>query len=857
MSGHGRVSGHEQGHAGRTKPEVLAPAGGHPQLAAAIEAGADAVYFGLSRFNARARAANFAPEELPEIMERLHERCVMGFVTVNTLIYDEELGDVARLLEHLQASKVDAMIVQDLGVVALARQVAPDLPLHGSTQMTVTSAESARLVGRLGLERVVVGRELSVREIAAVVAGTDLEVEVFVHGALCVSYSGQCFSSEAWGGRSANRGQCAQACRLPYDMLVDGEPRDLGEFRYLLSPQDLAAVHHVPALMEAGAACFKIEGRLKGPEYVAATTAAYRRAVDAAWEGRELAWSAQDQVDLEQVYSRGLTPGFLEGSKHQRLVRGRFPKHRGVRVGEVTDVRGRGVVVELAGPVKAGDGVVFDAGRPQDDEAGGVVFQVLRDGAPVDGESTEGAVTLLMGRGVGEGVGVGDRVWRTRDPALLARLKDVWEGGVRRRAPVWARVAGGVGEHLTLELRDAAGRSVTVESEGELQAARGRPLGRETLAKQLGRLGGTSLELAGLEVDLVGDCFLPVSALNTMRREASERLLAVRRGLRVRDLGGEATSVGERVVLAEQPVAVEAPETPQLTVLCRSRAQVEAAAALDDVAAVAVDFLEVKGLGDAVAAVKAAGKEAIAVSPRVLKPAEENLRRFLLKLGADAILVRSLGLLESLLEEEDRPALYGDFSLNCTNRATRDLLLGAGLTRLAPGHDLNADQLAALVDEGTAGRLEIILHHHLPIFHTEHCVFARFLSDGDSKKDCGAPCEEHEVHLVGRDGHKHLVRADMGCRNTVFNAEAQSGLRALDRFLDAGYRRFRLELADHAADDVAPLVASYAAALRREIDGAEAWRRVARGGYGLTLGSLRVVSEPTTTKTPGWVSQHG
>lgn len=851
------MSAHVRTARGRAKPEVLAPAGGHPQLAAAIEAGADAVYFGLSRFNARARAANFAPEELPEIMARLHERGVMGFVTVNTLIYDEELEDVARLLEHLQASRVDAMIVQDLGVVALARQVAPDLPLHGSTQMTVTSAESARLVARLGLERVVVGRELSVREIAAVVAGTDLEVEVFVHGALCVSYSGQCFSSEAWGGRSANRGQCAQACRLPYDMLVDGEPRDLGEFRYLLSPQDLAAVHHVPALMEAGAACFKIEGRLKGPEYVAATTAAYRRAVDAAWEGQELAWSSQDQVELEQVYSRGLTPGFLEGSQHQRLVRGRFPKHRGVRVGEVVDVRGRGVVVELCGPIKAGDGVVFDAGRPQDDEAGGVVFQVLRDGAPVDGESTEGAVTLLMGRGIGEGVGIGDRVWRTRDPALLGRLRSVWEGGVQRRSPVFARVTGAVGEPLVLELRDEGGRAVEVRSSRPLVAARGRPLGMETLEKQLGRLGGTPLELAGLEVELAGDCFLPMSALNALRREAADALLARRRGLRIRDVGSEAPAAPQRVVLAEQPVRVEAPAQPELAVLCRSREQVEAAAALPDVAAVAVDFLEVKGLGDAVAAVRAAGKEAIAVSPRVLKPAEENLRRFLLKLGADAILVRSLGLLESLLEEEGRPALYGDFSLNCTNRATRDLLLGAGLARLAPGHDLNADQLAALVDAETAGRLELIVHHHLPIFHTEHCVFARFLSDGDNKRNCGAPCEEHEVHLVGRDGHKHLVRADMGCRNTVFNAEAQSGLRGLSRFLDAGYRRFRIELADHAPADVAPLVASYASALSGEIDGAEAWRRVARGGYGLTLGSLRVVSEPTATKTPGWVSQHG
>ncbi|MCO4772560.1 MAG: U32 family peptidase [Deltaproteobacteria bacterium] len=848
---------------GARPPEVLAPAGGRPQLRAAIEAGADAVYFGLTRFNARARAANFAPEELADIMGTLHERGVMGFVTVNTLVYDEELDDVAQLLEHLAACKVDAAIVQDLGLTALARQVAPALPLHGSTQMTVTSAESARLVGRLGLERVVLGRELSVREIREVVKGTDLEVEVFVHGALCVSYSGQCFSSEAWGGRSANRGQCAQACRLPYDMLVDGKREDLGELRYLLSPQDLAGIHHVPALMEAGVSCFKIEGRLKGPEYVAATTAAYRRAVDSAWEGRELAWERGDQVRLEQVYSRGLTPGFLDGPRHQRLVQGRFPRHRGVRTGEVIAVAGRGVTVSLQGPIKAGDGVVFDAGRAEEAETGGVVFQVLRNGAPVQGEVSEGQALLLFGRGFdADPVSSGDKVWRTKDATLRGTLEPMWSGAVHRRSPVSARVTGAPGRPLTLRLVDDAGRAVTVHSEQLLQEARGKALDEGVLRAQLGRLGGTVFTLDALDVDLDGACFLAVSALNRLRRAAAEQLLAVRHDLRVRDVTEPDSATPVRVALTDPPrrCVVPTPTEPVLTVLCRSPEQVDAALALPEVAAVAVDYLEVKGLGGAIERVKAAGKEAIAVSPRVLKPTEENLRAFLLKLGADAILVRSLGLLESLLSEQVKtvPALYGDFSLNCTNATTRDLLLDAGLTRLAPGHDLNAAQLAALVTPDTAGRLELIVHHHLPIFHTEHCVFARFLSEGDNRSNCGAPCEHHEVHLQGRDGKRHLVRADMGCRNTVFNADAQSGLRNLTSFLDAGFRRFRIELADHQAADVAPLVRAYSRALSGEVGGLAAWRGLESSSrYGLTTGSLRIVNEPVTVKTPGWVSQHG
>ncbi len=846
-----------------TPPELLAPAGGHPQLRAAIEAGADAVYFGLTRFNARARAANFTPEELPEIMGQLHERGVQGFVTLNTLLYDAELADAARYIELVAKHRVDAIIVQDLGLAALVQEVAPELPVHGSTQMTVTSAESARLVGRLGCERVVLARELSLREIREIAAVTDLELEVFVHGALCVSYSGQCFSSEAWGGRSANRGQCAQACRLPYDMIVDGVHQPLGDVRYLLSPQDLAGVHLVPALIEAGVACLKIEGRLKGPEYVAATTGVYRRAIDAAWDAVAVQFPPEDALALQQVFSRGLTPGFLEGPKHQRLVEGRSPGHRGVRVGTVLSV-GREVTVSLLGPVKAGDGLVFDAGRPEATEVGGSVYQVHQGGALVQREVDSGEASLWFGPGVDtSGVQVGDRVWRTRDPALEQRLKTVWEGGVQRRVPITAHVAGGLGQPLCLTLTDPSGRAVQIASDRVLEPALRAALDADVLGAAVGRLGSTPFMLQDLTIDLGEQpVFLPVSALNRVRREAAEGLLTLRRTLRVRDVTEPTVTAPSAVSLVDPTVSdkvVRPDREPGLTLLCRSPEQVAAALQIDGVHEIAVDFLEVKGLGEAIASIQASGRRAVAVSPRVLKPAEERLRAFLMKLGADAILVRSLGLLESLLAHPDlsMPALYGDFSLNIANRRTLDLLLAAGLTRVTPGHDLNATQLCALAEGPGADRLELILHHHLPIFHTEHCVFARFLSDGDDRTNCGAPCERHELHLRSADGHDHLVRADMGCRNTVFNALAQSGLRSIESFKAAGYSRFRIELADHRPEEVGPLVGIYQRALQGRTPGREAWRELQESSrFGLTVGSLRVVEEPTGGKTPGWTARY-
>src|SRR6185295_1321517 len=303
------------------KPEVMSPAGHWPQLNAAIEAGADACYFGLKHFSARAKVG-FELRELPEVVRTLHRRGVRGYLTFNTLVFEHELAEAARVIGSIAEAGVDAIIVQDLGVLKLAGQIAPGLELHASTQTSITSADGVAFALAQGAHRVTLARELSLEEVAAIYAKTQADLEIFVHGALCVAYSGQCFSSEAWGGRSANRGQCAQACRLPYEMLVDGELRPLGDARYLLSPGDLSALGHVPQILAAGVSCMKIEGRYKDAGYVALTTRAYRQAVDDAWAGREQAVDAGTAAQLEQVYSRGLGPFFLSGTNHQTVVRG-------------------------------------------------------------------------------------------------------------------------------------------------------------------------------------------------------------------------------------------------------------------------------------------------------------------------------------------------------------------------------------------------------------------------------------------------------------------------------------------------------------------------------------------------------
>ncbi len=401
------------------KPEIMSPAGYWPQLQAAIESGADSVYFGLKHFSARAKVG-FRLEELPDVFRTLHSRGVKGFITFNTLVFEHELSEAARTIEATARAGADALIIQDLGVLQLAHEIAPDLELHASTQMSITSAEGVRLAQKLGASRVTLARELSLGEIRAIRATTDCDLEIFVHGALCVAYSGQCFSSEAWGGRSANRGQCAQACRMPYELIVDNEPHPLDDARYLLSPGDLYALHHVPEIVEIGISALKIEGRYKDADYVALTTRAYRQAVDDAMKGTRPQITRAEELQLEQVYSRGLGPYFLSGTNHQEVVEGRTPRHRGVLIGRVAKVFSDSAVVEPASanaiaPLKPGDGVVFDAASwrsPQEREEGGHVYAVS--------QQRDGNLIVRFGnRDIDfSRVRSGDLLWRTHDPDL-------------------------------------------------------------------------------------------------------------------------------------------------------------------------------------------------------------------------------------------------------------------------------------------------------------------------------------------------------------------------------------------------------------------------------------------------------
>jgi putative protease len=805
----------------------MSPAGYWPQLEAAIEAGANAVYFGLKHFTARAKVG-FSMEELPEAMRTLHRRGVRGYLTFNTLVFDEELKEAARALASIAAAGVDAIIVQDLGIAKLARELAPELTIHGSTQMSVTSAEGVRLARSFGASRVTLARELSLDEVRAIRAATDCELEIFVHGALCVAYSGQCFSSEAWGGRSANRGQCAQACRLPYELVVDGRTRPLGDARYLLSPGDLYTLRQIPEIVRTGVSALKIEGRYKDAGYVALTTRAYRKAVDEAWAGLPLSVTRADEVRLEQVYSRGLGPYFINGTNHQAVVRGRTPRHRGVLMGRVVRVAPGGVRVEPEAadeiaPLKPGDGVVFDAAgwrSPEEPEEGGRVFEV---------ERRDGAIELRFANGVIDGARIraGDLVWRTHDPDLDKAVRPFLKPVAPvAKQPVEIRVTAREGEALSARWSVADAR-VTVTSGAPLGAAQNRVLTLEALRAHFGRLGNTPYEIASLEAEIEGRPFAPASLLNQLRQQA----VALLQELQARPRRIAARQAWPAVTPRPAP---DGP--PQLHLLVRTPEQLDAALALAP-ASITLDYLDLYGLLPSVERVRATRIPVRVASPRVLKPGEERMVEFLLRLDCP-ILARSAGLVEAL-RGRAHPDLTGDFSLNAANALTASALLELGLSRITPTHDLNAAQVAALARAVGGGVIEAIAYQHLPVFHTEHCVFCRFLSTGTSYKDCGRPCEAHRVSLRDPGGRPHPLMADAGCRNTVFGAEAQEASAHLEAWLAAGIRHFRLEFVHESGSELDQVARAFAAALAGQKTADQLARDLRHAApHGTTEGSL-------------------
>jgi U32 family peptidase len=820
-------------------PTLLAPAGDWDCAKAAVENGADAIYFGLDKFNARMRAENFSEADLPKLIAFLHQRGVKGYLTLNTLIFPAELAAADRYLRTALHAGVDAVIVQDLGICRLIRHISPNWPIHASTQMTITSAAGVQFAQDLGCNLVVLARECSIEEIAKIhstIGPAGIPLEIFVHGALCVAYSGQCLTSEALGGRSANRGECAQACRLPYRLIADGQEIDLGDRQYLLSPQDLSGLELLPQIIQAGVSCLKIEGRLKTPEYVASVTKIYREAIDRLIDSqprrtKEANSTTSNPIEeryrLEMAFSRGLSTGWLGGIDNQALVPAEFSNKRGAYLGQVTKIGRREVNIKLASSVsvKAGDGLVFGGAGQQ---IGGRVYTVTA--------LTPGNLTLTFdweNFDLGQ-LRVGDRLWKTSDPELSKEIRQTYASEQPQiTQSLDIKVSGAIDQPLSIMAQDPQGRSMQVSSNINLALAQRQPLTPAKLHEQLGRLGGTPFHLGNLEIDLPDDVMLPVSELNRLRRSAVEQLLELR-------AQPQGWTINEQARLSDLLPAPTLPgiEPVQLHVLVRRLDQLWAA--IDS--GIAQIYCEFSNPADYRSAVTTAA-ELFAVPPRITKGNEKWTLQQLETCKPEGYLVRNY---DQFVHFQGQRCI-GDFSLNIANALTAEYLQQFGLERLTASYDLNISQLLDLVGSAPAIPWEVTIHQHIPMFHMEHCVFCAFLSNGHDYKDCGRPCDSRQVELrdsrwdgkAERVGTAHVLQADVGCRNTLYNGIAQTGAEYWQPLVGVGVRHLRLEFLQEDGPRVSETIDYYQRLLAGQLTGAQLWQKLQlRNQLGVTRGTL-------------------
>lgn len=800
-------------------PELLAPAGSKEALWAAVANGANAVYLGGKRFSARQSAANFTMAELEEALEFTHLRGVKLYVTVNTLIAPGEFGPVLEYLFELSELGVDGVLVQDLGLAAVARRVLPDLPLHASTQMTIHNVEGVRFLAEAGLSRVVLARELSLEDMKLIkTACPEMELEVFVHGALCFCYSGQCLLSSFVGGRSGNRGSCAQPCRLSY-RLLGGEldPQLRGLKGHLLSTKDLNLLQALPELARVGVAALKIEGRMKRPEYVATVTRVYRGALDryAASPGTYKV-SSEEQRQLAQIFNREFTQGYLSGNPGCELTSHLRPNNRGLYLGRVAARSAEGVAVRLEGDLNLGDGLEFWVSHGG--HKGLVVRNIWRDGVQVP-YAAEGETVMLE---TVPGVMAGDRVFKTNDSLLIEKVRQTFSNpGCIQKVPLRLTVSGRAGDPLLIVAQDPDGHRVEVRTLVPCQQARTHALDERDLMAQLGRLGGTPFYLDHLQVELDGEIMVPFSSLNEARR----RMVTVLSGLRLR-AGRPYPRMGRTLfqnrVSSRQEVELPGfmPEkSPYLSVAVSDPASARAAlaAGADRVYLTAEQWTdrprpsagELKQLKQ----LAGAGRDLWLALPYIWHPVEAPLVNrwvdLIEEVAPPGVLVRGAGGLELSRRRLNQFMRIADYTFNVYNGFTASYLVGSGFSGLTLSPELNLHQLGLLTPLSAFGG-ELIVHGNFPLMVSAHCVIGAGRKEKGTGRQCKSrACRPGGFALEDRLGYSFPVACDRQCRFYLFNSRELCLLSRLPELLRLDPAGMRLELGRSGPAEIQVVVRAY------------------------------------------------
>ncbi|WP_028308571.1 DUF3656 domain-containing U32 family peptidase [Desulfitibacter alkalitolerans] len=819
--------------------EILAPAGGAEALVAGVENGADAVYLGGHLFNARQYASNFSNEDLKKAVTYCHAKGVKVYVTVNTLVFNNELEEVMDYLYFLYSIGVDAVIVQDLGLLLIIKEILPGLPVHASTQMTIHNQFGANYLHTRGVERVVLARELSISDIREIHKKSDIELEIFVHGALCISYSGQCLFSSMIGGRSGNRGKCAQPCRLPYKLVETKNDKIVKEFPtsgdYLLSTRDLNTIKILPELVEAGAVSFKFEGRMKRPEYVATVIRVYRQALDRYLCNPSNYGVTQEELTaLEQIFNRDFTHAYLINNPGADLMGYTKPNNRGVFLGRVVDLeKGQGFV-KLEEDLSIGDGIqvwVSVGGRK-----GETINSIQLNGQNVQKALRGSVVSLNLPKGIRKG----DRIFKTYDHELMEKAVSTY-AHEQPKIKLNFIVKGQIGELLEIYAQDELGNSVQVKSQIECQKAVKHSLDEEVLIKQLGRLGDTDYELGNLSVELNGQMMLPLSELNKVRRLIIEKLEGQKQknivALTYQDFCIKKKAFLRTIKEAQKK---STRNRPKLNIKVGDYKSCKTALSYK-VSNVFIPLLPFKNKQFTIEQIirtieqgKAQGAKVIPYLPKIAHP--HMINDIIMSLQAisqvkpEGILVGNLGLIQLVQEIAPETAIYGDYSLNVFNWASAKFLLRDKLISLCMSPELNFIQLESFPRE-IMEVSECLVHGYLPLMVSRYCPIFAVSGGCREANQKGTTCKNVQLGLKDRKGYLFPVEMDTHCLMYLYNANVLSVIDSLHRMKDLGIGAIRLEMEREDETRVARILELYEDALtNKRGDMMEAIKKLYPGG---------------------------
>lgn len=763
--------------------ELLAPVGSFEALKAAVQNGANAVYLGGKEFSARASANNFDKNELREAVKYAHIRNVQVFVTANTLIKQNEIADFVEYVKFLYDIDIDAIILQDIGMAKLVKKLLPDFELHASTQMVAHSLEDVKYLESVGFDRVVLARELNVDEIKYICDNTKVDIEIFVHGALCVCYSGQCLMSSMIGNRSGNRGRCAQPCRQKYELIdiSTGEVMDKNG-DYLLSPRDLSTIEEIDKIIDSGVHSLKIEGRMKRPEYVATVVGSYREVVDKYLTNNRHKVSDETISDLYTIFNRKFTKGYVLGEVGKDIMNAEIPNNQGLYIGRVLDYnrRAKRLKLRLENTLKKGDGINL---------GGGTIGRIIKNGE-ITTIGYKGEIIEL------DFVGEAKRnqiVFKTSDSELMDRVQATFQQEKELvKSNINADIIIKLGQKPVLILSDEEGNKSTVEGEKIVEEAMKVALVKEKIEAQIQKLGNTPYILNNINIDLDDNVSLPISILNQMRRDAIDELSEERVKIKDRNYKGK--------FISYNPKKEERNKESKLRAKVKNLSQLEAALSYDiDI----IYYEDINTLDKALEMANNHKKRVVYSSPRIVRNREYNQLEKAKEIGINSVQVGSLGAINYFRDKH----LNIDYYLNAFNSESINHYKSEGAKTVCISQELNINEIRETI-KYTDVEIEAVVYGYVPMMVTEYCPMGVIVRDCKKDKRV-AKCKDITYALRDLKGEQYKISQDNFCRSTIYNSKVTCMLDNLYELNEVGIDVLRLDFTTESANEVKEVLEAY------------------------------------------------